>query len=39
MLCQKWQQQEKDIGLIIGLADPSIYYYNTEYKLHSEDKL
>ena len=22
MLCQKWQQREKDIGLIIGLADP-----------------
>ncbi|KAK8799293.1 hypothetical protein JH06_1223 [Blastocystis sp. subtype 4] len=30
MLCQKWQQREKDIGLIIGLADPSIYYYNID---------
>ena len=30
MLCQKWQQREKDIGLIIGLADPSMYYYNIE---------
>ena len=37
MLCQKWQQREKDIGLIIGLADPSIYYYNIEYKYLKED--
>lgn len=30
-LCQTWQAQERDVGLIISFSDPSIYYYDTEY--------
>ena len=30
-LCQTWQSQERDIGLIISFSDPSVYYYDTEY--------
>ncbi|KAK8823129.1 hypothetical protein WA538_002279 [Blastocystis sp. DL] len=29
-LCQTWQSQERDIGLIISFSDSSVYYYDTD---------